>query len=79
MKRMFKYNLAYRYQNNEVEGFVGYGLTKEGAYNNAVHKIKDKLQSFNETFVVNNAIMDFSGLSEEEVRFIKDDWMLKSE
>jgi len=41
---MFEHNTAYRFSDNTVEGFTGIGFTEKSAEENAIQKIKNKLE-----------------------------------
>ncbi|CAK9251231.1 unnamed protein product [Sphagnum jensenii] len=43
---MNTYGVAYRFQNNEVEGFKGTGFTADSAERDAISQVVKKLQSF---------------------------------
>lgn len=83
---MYLYKLAYRYDNGEIEGFIGRSLvSSDGAFENAVSQICRKLEMIrdfggsSEFFDLRRVIRNRSQLrSPAEADRIKSDWSLVS-
>lgn len=71
---MYKFRIAYRFQNGEVKGYVGYGFNKELAKENAYKKIYEDLSFLKEPFSRTNVILSKNGVSKEEMALIRKDW-----
>lgn len=76
---MFKHNLAYRFSNGEVEGFTGFGFSKEQARINAIQKVGKKLDLLSDmlgkqTFTESSVIESDKGLTAAERAQIRKDW-----
>ena len=74
------FNIAYRHQNGEVEGFRGFGLSAETAQEDAVEQIKRKLKTVEEwnqdgsIYDESRVIRSFDGLTKDERDLIQKDW-----
>lgn len=75
---MFKFQLAYRHANGEVEGFVGLGFSESTARRKAEDAARQKVSSIRESFNFNRLIFSESGLSGDEIEIVKKDWALES-
>lgn len=74
---MFKFSLAYRYLNGDVEGFVGTALSSAPqARNDAIRKLQNKLAGLHEQYYPERLITDPSGLTKNELDVIQDDWIV---
>ena len=77
---MYEYNLAYRYTNNDVEGFTGIALSNsENAKSNALQKIRNKIKMIADTtreekFLESSLILSFDNLSTAEKKQVREDW-----
>lgn len=75
---MFVHRLAYRHANGEVEGFTGAGFTKQGARQSALNKVMRKCLSLGTPMIVGSLIESPDGLTKEELRAIREDWMTEA-
>lgn len=71
---MFEDRIAYRWRNNEVEGFVGAGTTAAAARANAISQIRAKCDVLNEAFDTTRVIIDDEELTSAELLQLCDDW-----
>jgi hypothetical protein len=79
---MFVYQVAYRHIDNDaVEGFAGYGFTREKARDDAISQIKRKLEiivDWNDGdhigFIPQRVIEDPFTLTKDEQATIRCDW-----
>ena len=77
---MFHYQLAYRHDNGEVEGFVGLGFTKANARDNAISQITTKIIDVlrvhkPETFFHPDRVIEGeASLTPAELEQVKQDW-----
>ena len=71
---MYRHNIAYRFNNGQIQGFTGYAFNKEKAEKDAIAKIRYKLTFLDETFEEKNLINSFNGLDRKEIDLIKNDW-----
>lgn len=71
---MFTFNIGYRHQNGEVEGFVGTGSDKDAAERNAIRKAAGKAKAINHPFESSRLIYTRTGLTKEEYEQLKKDW-----
>lgn len=74
---MYEYRLAYRHTDGEVEGFVGRGLTREGAAESALTKILEKVSSIGDKFNKDNVYKNKDKLSAREMEQVRVDWSFK--
>lgn len=76
---MFTFNLAYRHNNGDVEGFAGVGFTKKTAEVDARRQLARKLEiirPFNEPLQINSdQILTKEKCSPEEMASIRQDWL----
>lgn len=70
---MYRVALAYRHDNREVEGFVGYGFTEESAENDCIRQMRYKRLSLG-PFRPENVIRDDTDLTLDELEAIRNDW-----
>lgn len=71
---MFLFRLAYRHQNNEVEGFKGVGFTKQTAQADAERNARNKCEAIRQPYDPNRLINNPEGLSPEDLKIIRKDW-----
>lgn len=74
---MYKFYVGYRFQNGEVMGFIGEGLSKMNARINSHNKIIAKLKQIEESFDesrVLESLDSIAKLSVQEMAIIKADW-----
>lgn len=80
---MYQHKLAYRHNNEEVEGFVGIGFTREQAKSDCINQIQLKLKVIEEIdfkkvlFNDQQLIKSFAGLTQREKEQIQSDWKTK--
>ncbi|WEY79791.1 hypothetical protein P5667_11720 [Bacillus velezensis] len=71
---MYEYKIAYRFDNSEVQGFIGIGFTKKSAQENAIRKIENKLGIIGENYNNLRVIKNKNNISHYELKQIKKDW-----
>lgn len=75
---MFRFNLAYRHGNGEVEGFSAERLTKEAARDAAVAKAREKASHTPHPFKESGLILSDKGLTADERKTVRADWEIES-
>jgi hypothetical protein len=73
---MYNHFVGYRHNNNEVEGFVGHGLTAIGAERNAIRKVVEKVAVCGNAYEESRLLKSKRGVTKSEVETIKEDWKL---
>lgn len=74
---MIRYQIAYRHENGEVEGFVGYAFSNpDKARSNAIQQVRDKVLAIGGTYYENRLIESTAGLHGKDFDTIKRDWKL---
>ena len=80
---MFEHFLGYRFANGEVEGFKGYGTTKDHAKTDATNQILRKLEIVNNNGIATPQVFEPSrviekpiGIAIEELATIRRDWKI---
>jgi hypothetical protein len=71
---MYQYNLAYRHQNGEVEGFQGIGFGEVAAERDAKDQIARKLQQIDQPFEEHRIITSMELLTQPERKQVMEDW-----
>ena len=72
---MYTYNLAYRHDTGEVEGFVGTAFDKSNAREAAIRKVIDQVRNgCLREYHAEQVIESFDGLAPEEKTQIEEDW-----
>lgn len=73
---MYEYRIAYRFTNNDVEGFVGIGFDNKKAREHAIQKVKNKIECIENEAVFSDSrlITDSGSCTEQELKTIASDW-----
>jgi hypothetical protein len=71
---MYRFQLAYRFLDGSVMGFVQGDFSKEAAETACHRDIIKRCVLNNETFDRSRVIMSSKGLSKDEIRSIEHDW-----
>ncbi len=71
---MWNCNLAYRFASGRMEGFSGCGFMKSSARENALRKIRIKLELLREAFDESRLIENPKQLSGDDLRQLRADW-----
>lgn len=71
---MYKVKIAYRFQNNQVQGFVGKAFQKSIAKQMAFEMLYDKLEFIDELFDKRRLVYSLRNLTEEELWNVHNDW-----
>lgn len=76
---MHEVRVGYRFLNNEVQGFVGAGLTAKQAKAKAINKVTIKLSLINEPYHEERLIFSHKGLTANERMIIEEDFVLSQQ
>lgn len=76
---MFRVQLAYRHKNGDVEGFVGFGFTEDGAEQDCIRQMTYKCAVIRDSrpdsgYDATRIIREDTGLSNDEMENIRKDW-----
>ena len=76
---MYRMQGAYRHDNGEVEGFVGFGFSEDSAANDCINQMRIKAEAIrgsgpNTGFKRARAILSGDGLTPDELEIIRKDW-----
>lgn len=74
VNNMYKYNIAYRFNNGEVKGFSATDILERQAKEKTMQKLYNKLNQLEQEYSKEQVIKTFKGLSEQEKEQIKKDW-----
>lgn len=80
---MYIHRIGYRHANGEVEGFVGWGISKNIAVTDCIAQIKRKIAIISDDFGIiqpfdgDSLIYGWENLNDYETRLIKADWSTK--
>lgn len=78
---MFQHKLAYRFSDNSVEGFTSVAFGQKRAKQNAIQKVKNKIEFIRITreepdFDESRLISGNEQLTQEEIKQIAEDWKI---
>ena len=72
---MTRYNIAYRHENGEVEGFSGFAFMGEPeAEKDAIRHARRKCEDIGQTFDLSRLIRSPKELTRAELETVKADW-----
>ncbi len=72
---MFIFNIAYRHENGDVEGFTGCAFTsKKAAKTHAIRLIVSKCEAIRRRYDASRLIESSDGLTGEEIKLIQKDF-----
>lgn len=75
---MYTYNLAYRHDTGEIEGFTGTAFVADNAKRNAIRKAVCKCEACRRPYHPEQIIESFDGLTPEEITQVRGDWKISA-